>query len=299
MKAGRFKQGCYIICFGNTYIGISLLLPFFLAVSFLSGVPRLFILIMLSVSLHETGHMAAALSAGKKVSQIRVLPYGLSISIREQMHLPVESMAIYLSGPATSIFLFLLLRHIGAMTGSNLLQTASHINFSIAVFNMLPVLPLDGGKVLREILAVKLGYNLSNRILERVTAILLVSTAAGALVMMLAGQVYISLWGAAIFILVSCEKEKTEGPLMNMKNILSRQSGIKIKNVYPVRHLAVFTSTRLGEIIKHMDHNRLHIVYAIDSHNEITGSYTEFEIIEAAVRYGSSTKMSELTGMAK
>ncbi len=297
MKAGRFKQGCYIIRFGNTCIGISLLLPIFLAASFLLGVTSLFILVMLSVSLHETGHMAAALSVGKRVSEIRVLPYGLSVSVREQTHLPAHSMVIYLSGPAASILLFLLLRHISALTGSSLMHTASHINFSIAVFNMLPVLPLDGGKLLREILAAKLGYNLSSRMLKRITAILLVVTAAGSLVMMLAGYVYISLWGACIFIFVSCEKEKTEGPLMNIKNILNRHSRIKNKGVYPIRHLAVFTSTRLGEVIKHMDFNRLHIIYTIDSKNAVKGRHTEFEIIEAAVRYGSSTKMGELTSM--
>ncbi|MEO1210232.1 MAG: site-2 protease family protein [Cyanobacteria bacterium J06638_20] len=107
-----------------------------------------------SVLLHELGHSLMALSQGIKVNSITLFVFGGVASIEQESKTPWQAFQVAIAGPAVSLALFLLLGGIALLVpipdpyNTVVLQLAS-INGVLAIFNMLPGLPLDGGQVLK------------------------------------------------------------------------------------------------------------------------------------------------------
>ena len=107
-----------------------------------------------SVLLHELGHSLMALSQGIKVNSITLFVFGGVASIEQESKTPWQAFQVAIAGPAVSLALFLILGGVALLVpipdpyNTVVLQLAS-INGVLAIFNMLPGLPLDGGQVLK------------------------------------------------------------------------------------------------------------------------------------------------------
>jgi Zn-dependent protease len=115
------------------------------------------LLLFASVLLHELGHSLVAESQGIKVNSITLFFFGGIAAIEEESKTPGQAFQVAIAGPAVSIILFLLLRlGSSAIPDSNPLSTMtgdlSRINLVVALFNLIPGLPLDGGQVLKSAL---------------------------------------------------------------------------------------------------------------------------------------------------
>lgn len=118
-----------------------------------------------SVLLHELGHVAVGKRYGIKTIEIVMFPIG-GIARLERQPRPREELWIALAGPfvnlAIAAGLFLYLFQTGAIKGpdalmtpndDNLIERIAIGNLILAVFNLLPAFPMDGGRVLRSLLA--------------------------------------------------------------------------------------------------------------------------------------------------
>ncbi len=123
----------------------------------------LFIAILfLSVLLHEIGHAVVSGRFGIRTIEIVMFPIG-GISRMERQPKPREELWIALAGPmvnlAIAFALFVYIgsaRGIGAIlqpAGANLTERVAYGNLVLAVFNLLPAYPMDGGRVLRSVIA--------------------------------------------------------------------------------------------------------------------------------------------------
>ncbi|WP_026100345.1 site-2 protease family protein [Fortiea contorta] len=112
------------------------------------------LLLFASVLLHELGHSLVARSQGIRVNSITLFLFGGVAAIEEESKTPGKAFQVAIAGPLVSIALFVLLR-----LGANLLPDSSvyslmvgdlaRINLVVALFNLIPGLPLDGGQVLK------------------------------------------------------------------------------------------------------------------------------------------------------
>jgi Zn-dependent protease len=107
-----------------------------------------------SVLLHELGHSLVAKSQGIQVNSITLFLFGGIAAIEQESKTPGQAFQVAIAGPAVSLLLFAvaavaaeLLPVHGplAVLASNL----SQINLVLALFNLLPGLPLDGGQILK------------------------------------------------------------------------------------------------------------------------------------------------------
>ncbi len=107
-----------------------------------------------SVLLHELGHSFVAMAQGIPVRSITLFLFGGVAQIERESRSPWGALGIALAGPLVSILLFGLLFGLGQLIDPNGVLAAvvgllASVNLALAVFNMLPGLPLDGGNVLK------------------------------------------------------------------------------------------------------------------------------------------------------
>ncbi|MEH2068728.1 MAG: site-2 protease family protein [Nostoc sp.] len=112
------------------------------------------LLLFASVLLHELGHSLVARSQGIKVNSITLFLFGGIAAIEEESKTPVQAFQVAIAGPSVSIILFFLLRLLAGVLPDTspvtmMVGDLARINLVVALFNMIPGLPLDGGQVLK------------------------------------------------------------------------------------------------------------------------------------------------------
>jgi Zn-dependent protease/CBS domain-containing protein len=112
------------------------------------------LLLFASVLAHELGHSFVAIRQGIEVKSITLFLFGGMANLDNESKTPGGAFWVAIAGPAVSIVLFALLTVIGV--GANLsgplaamVQLVAYINLVLALFNLIPGLPLDGGNILK------------------------------------------------------------------------------------------------------------------------------------------------------
>lgn len=113
------------------------------------------------VVIHELGHVVAAQYYGWEVSEVQLLPFGGVAIIDEQGSVTAwEEIVVALAGPlqnALMIILALLMKST-ALWSDGWVDYFVQANMWIALFNLIPILPLDGGRVLQALLSYRISY---------------------------------------------------------------------------------------------------------------------------------------------
>ncbi|MGI9535315.1 MAG: site-2 protease family protein [Thermodesulfobacteriota bacterium] len=128
------------------------------------------------VLLHEFGHALTAQKYGIKTRDITLLPIGGLAKIEKIPEKPIQEFWITLAGPAVNvviaILLFLILYLSGnfepltntSITEGSFIEKLMLVNVVLVVFNVLPAFPMDGGRILRAVLAMRMDYTKATQV---------------------------------------------------------------------------------------------------------------------------------------
>jgi Zn-dependent protease/predicted transcriptional regulator len=141
------------------------------------------LLLFLCVTLHELGHSLVARSYGIPVEDITLYPIGGVSRLADVPESPTQEFWITVAGPAVSFAIAAVLAIFAALIGEPAFVSPSHLvddmknpggialleylifaNLALGIFNILPAFPLDGGRILRSLLAMRMSYQRATRI---------------------------------------------------------------------------------------------------------------------------------------
>src|SRR5215212_1845650 len=129
--------------------------------------------LFICVLLHEFGHSLVAQRLGLEIHSITLLPLGGVSNLESLPEKPADEVKITLAGPLVNVVLAPIFFGVGILFGAVPRMPADvftgigsvgqfffylgYLNVVLAVFNLLPAFPLDGGRILRALLATRLG----------------------------------------------------------------------------------------------------------------------------------------------
>lgn len=136
--------------------------------------------------IHELGHLICGIFLGFKPDKMTILPYGLKINFRVEPNdynkkigkgtmLSIKRIILALAGPITNL-ICIAITYIIARENKityEIYQNIVYSNLLIAIFNLLPIYPLDGGRIIKEIIHIKLGIKKSYSYIEVISEITL------------------------------------------------------------------------------------------------------------------------------
>jgi Zn-dependent protease/CBS domain-containing protein len=196
------------------------------------------VLLFVCVVLHEFGHVFAARAYGIRTSDVTLLPIGGVASLERMPEKPGQEIVVALAGPAVNLVIAVALAVVlGAgfdlsqmaqleEARSSLTGRVAAANLMLCVFNLIPAFPMDGGRVLRALLAVRLGYTRATRVAATIGQALafvfaLVGLLGNPLLILIAVFIFLAASGEAGYVQA---REYTRGYLASHAMITSYQT---------------------------------------------------------------------------
>ena len=149
---------------------IDLKIFIFLIIFYFTKQIEIYAMIMLFALIHELGHLLAGILMGMKPEKIELMPFGVSISFKIKVEeynkkikkgnmLEIKKILVALAGPLTNFIIIVIASNINIDLFKALIII--YTNFLIMIFNLLPIYPLDGGRILKGILHINFGIQKS------------------------------------------------------------------------------------------------------------------------------------------
>jgi len=215
--------------------------------------------VFLCIVLHELGHSIVAQNKGVHVSSITLFPFGGMAAMATIPEEPGDEFRIAISGPmvnfAIAIFLHLIIPlkykvlmnlgfKISPTTLWGFLEHIKEVNLIIGAFNLIPAFPMDGGRILRALLARKMEYMQATRIAVVVGQSFAFLFALWGIV---AGHIILLI--VALFVYLGAEQE---GMAVALRQTLRQ---FKVADVLPRVFHVVKPDETLGDVINWMLHH--------------------------------------------
>lgn len=244
--------------------------------------------LFLCVLLHELGHSLAAQRLGIGVQQIMLLPLGGVALLSRTVTRPLHELLIALAGPLVNVLLAILIGAVLAATGNLLLLGSSAMvqglnvaltwqtlllwlfeaNILLVVFNMIPALPLDGGRVLRSVLAMATDFRRATRIAAVLGQGIAVSLGLYAL---LSGNFFLLLIAVFIFLGAGQEQAASQAGVV--------LSSHRVSDAYNKHVLTLTIGDRVGKVLDYIL-TSYQPDFAVLQENRLLGIITRDDVLQ-------------------
>ena len=174
-------------------IKLDLKIFLFLFLFLLTSQLEMYLLLMLFAIIHELGHLAAGLILKFKLEEIKLTPVGLQIQFKvsvEEYKLnnvksyTIKKAIIALAGPLTNFIIATIMIAIAqiniGLQYTYIFSLIVYSNLLIAMFNLIPIYPMDGGRVVKEILSIIFGKKKAYKITYMISKTVLILLTAAA-----------------------------------------------------------------------------------------------------------------------
>ena len=136
---------------------------------------HIYVLTMGFCLIHEVGHLIIAMLLKFKPKELNIMPLGFFIRLdtkfekKEKTKEEIKKILIYLAGPTTNIIIAVIfanlnIKHIEII----------YINLIITIFNLIPIYPLDGGRILKSIIKITSGSRKANKYIHKISNLLVI-----------------------------------------------------------------------------------------------------------------------------
>lgn len=158
-------------------IEVDLKIILFILIFLMTAQIEIYGIFILFIFLHELAHILVGLVLGFRVSSISMNAFGFSAELYEyKFKKSYKKIITYLAGPIFNLMCVVIFYF--SKLDSGLAVNIIYTNFLLCIINLLPILPLDGGKILKEILKNWIGNKDASIVMNIITKVFLIAISA-------------------------------------------------------------------------------------------------------------------------
>jgi len=247
-----------------------------------------------AVLYHELMHVLAAALLGYPVTVLELLPYG-SVAKIEGLYeeAPHAELLIALAGPASNLLMVMALTTLKSYTGLEFpgQERFVQVNLQLALFNLLPLWPMDGGRVLRSILAQSISLGRATRLAAGLGTIGGLVMAVGAALGWLGENRRIPMLLLALTVIFSALKEGRSAQWLWLRELTGKKHRLMQSQTLPIHHIAVRGDLTLGQLAARFLPHRYHLVTVLDENCVPVATISENEVVDALMKVGAHVRI--------
>ncbi|MBM7854522.1 stage IV sporulation protein FB [Desulfohalotomaculum tongense] len=272
---------------------------FQLSLFFVAGILDKGLILFGVVLVHEIAHTIVAMRLGVRVLEVELLPFGGVARLGSELALNTQKeMAVAVAGPFSNLALIALalgFRNYG-LWNEELGPFFLQCNMMLAGFNLLPALPLDGGRVVRAYLARWMGLKEATYLcsgMGQAWAVLITSLAVMGLLLGISGLDILIL---GLFIFYAATREKSAAPYLFVRQLTEKKRQLAEAGVMPAETVVSLAEVPLREVIKPFVPRKFHFVVVLGSDMRYLTLISEIEVVDALLTHGMDYPVGQVKG---
>ncbi len=284
------------ICFGKVFrIQIHLLLIPLLIAAYLGNYFSMFIISWGSACLHELTHIIIGKRLGISVSGIMFLPFGVCAPLKHPIiKQPAREILMAIVGPVCNLLLASVFAYLYKHAPSPLLLYGKNANLGMALLNLLPCLPLDGGRILRASLALSTdsfsAYRITASISRMIAVVLFV---IGSLLLMTA-RFQFSLLMIGAFLLGNLCTEQRNISRQTLEELLYHNKKLDKNALNTTMVLTAYPHLSARSLLRKLSYHRYCMIHVVDKNRQLLYTLTEDEILHALLHRSIRITLEEI-----
>ncbi|KXS43941.1 MAG: stage IV sporulation protein FB [Candidatus Frackibacter sp. T328-2] len=247
--------------------------------------------------IHELAHVVVAKNNSVPIDEVELLPFGGVAKYGDLLELnPKVEIKTALAGPLCNLFLaismVICLRY--SLFSVNWGIFFIKCNLIIGLFNLLPALPLDGGRIFRAFKTKRLGFRSATKLAIKLSKYLAVVVGVLAVIGLWLGYFNLLLLIIAFFIYISACREDSSSIYIMLRYLTQKEDRLREEGVLWNQELIVMENTLIKQIIEKFKPRCFHTVVVLDYDLDIIATLTEEDVINGMLDLGINTSMKEL-----
>lgn len=194
----------------KTEITISYLIICVASICIIAGIFDSFLYCLFAIIIHESGHIILMCIFGYAPEKIKISLFEISISDRKRQERSfIQNFLIIFFGPFSNFICFILF-YLLYLIGNDFFLYPAAANLSVGLFNILPVMSLDGGQLLYLVLCRFFSESISQRVVNVITFIIIFPLAFFGFILLFNSKYNFSLLIVCIYLVLSllCRNNK-------------------------------------------------------------------------------------------
>ena len=259
------------------------------------------LLLFVCVTLHELAHSLTAMHFGVRVRDITLLPIGGISRMEEMPKKPKEELLMSVAGPLTNFVIAVVLilgsvllrgeaglsarqlnEVLGSVRWSGLPSYLIIANIMLGIFNLLPAYPMDGGRVLRSLLALKLDH-------DKATA-WAVNIGQGMAWLLGLWGVLAGAWTLVIIAVFIYLGASQEGQMVEAKGVLGKLS---VRQAMTGEFQTVEPNAPISRVVDLILHS-FQTDFPVVEEGRLVGFISEFDVVGALKEYGPEVAVKQV-----
>ena len=237
--------------------------------------------------LHEWAHVIAAAALGMTITEMELFPFGCAAKMQCFALSRAKVIIVAAAGPAANMLaacaVFIIDRYTQSFELAGKLITA---NIAIATVNLLPALPLDGGRIARAAFASFMGYRRATKFMSLAGIFFAAIITGIGVYTAIEKALNPSFFIMGFFLCLSSIKEMRSAPYTLIRDLSDKRQRMDSRKTLNINKFAAMQSERLGDIMKEFEAGKYNIVTVLDKELGVLGELDERQILEGMMEKG-------------